>query len=250
MLLLSQFVLRLSFGLAVAMAVTSPRQVASGFYRNHLYVLLGLAALAATMSFASPQLMPWPPLVAAVGSYAGAVVWLYEKPRPGIALLVLVAAAALAGAWLALAWPPVTEPALRTLAWLDPITGGLVLGVTIGAMFLGHWYLNSPSMKLQPLRRLVALMTAALLVRLVVCGVALAMMIAAEGRPPADRLLFLGFRWFAGLAGPLVLAWMAWQTLKIPNTQSATGILYVAVIGTFLGELISQLLSADTGYPL
>ena len=37
---------------------------------------------------------------------------------------------------------------------------------------------------------------------------------------------------------------MSWQTLKIPNTQSATGILYVAVITTFLGELTSLLLSA------
>jgi hypothetical protein len=36
---------------------------------------------------------------------------------------------------------------------------------------------------------------------------------------------------------------MAWQTLKIPNTQSATGILYVAVIAVFLGELTAQLLS-------
>ena len=36
---------------------------------------------------------------------------------------------------------------------------------------------------------------------------------------------------------------MSWQTLKIPNTQSATGILYVAVITTFLGELTAQLLS-------
>ena len=45
------------------------------------------------------------------------------------------------------------------------------------------------------------------------------------------------------LAGVLGLTAMTWQTLKIPNTQSATGILYVAVIFAFLGELTSQLLS-------
>ena len=42
---------------------------------------------------------------------------------------------------------------------------------------------------------------------------------------------------------------MTWQTLKIPNTQSATGILYVAVILTFLGELVSHLLSQELRIP-
>jgi len=46
------------------------------------------------------------------------------------------------------------------------------------------------------------------------------------------------------------LAWMAWQTLKIPNTQSATGILYVAVITVFIGELTSLLLSGGTAFPV
>ena len=43
---------------------------------------------------------------------------------------------------------------------------------------------------------------------------------------------------------------MAWKTLQIPNTQSATGILYVAVIATFIGELVSLLLSGSSAYPL
>jgi hypothetical protein len=43
---------------------------------------------------------------------------------------------------------------------------------------------------------------------------------------------------------------MAWKTLQIPNTQSATGILYVAVIGVFTGELLGLLLSADVGIAL
>ena len=50
MLLLTQFLLRLTFGLAVGMAVTSPRLVSSGYFRNHLYVTLGLSTLAALVS--------------------------------------------------------------------------------------------------------------------------------------------------------------------------------------------------------
>ena len=53
----------------------------------------------------------------------------------------------------------------------------------------------------------------------------------------SDRLLFFMLRWLSGLIGALGLSWMTWQTLKIPNTQSATGILYVAVSSTILGEL-------------
>jgi hypothetical protein len=53
-----------------------------------------------------------------------------------------------------------------------------------------------------------------------------------------------------GLVGVLALTLMAWKTLQIPNTQSATGILYVAVIGVFTGELLGLLLSADAGIAL
>ena len=60
----------------------------------------------------------------------------------------------------------------------------------------------------------------------------------------------MAVRWLAGLIATALLAVMSWQTLKIPNTQSATGILYVAVITTFLGELASGLLSAEASYPL
>ena len=63
-------------------------------------------------------------------------------------------------------------------------------------------------------------------------------------------LAFLAIRWLSGIAAPLILAWMSWKTLQIPNTQSATGILYVAVITTFTGELSSQLLTAQVLYPL
>ena len=45
--LLIQFVFRLTFGIALAMGVTPSRYVTSGFYRVHLWVLMGLNTLAA-----------------------------------------------------------------------------------------------------------------------------------------------------------------------------------------------------------
>jgi hypothetical protein len=65
-----------------------------------------------------------------------------------------------------------------------------------------------------------------------------------------EWLLFVLLRWSFGLCGVLTLLWMAWRTLEIPNTQSATGILYVAVIGAFVGELTAALLSAESAVPV
>jgi hypothetical protein len=251
MLILAQFLFRLTFGLALSMAITSPRKVTSGYFRNHLYVLLGLNVLAALVALADRERFQlWPPLVGAALSYAGAVAWLYEKRRAGSVFLVLIAILGLVGAWLAQR-PFESAAELTTtaqvLSWLDAPTSGLLLGSTIAAMFLGHWYLNTPTMEIAPLERLIQLMAAAVIARGIVCGMGLALAInGSTTLQPA----FLALRWLSGLLGAIALAVMAWKTLKIPNTQSATGILYVGVIAVFLGELMSQLLSARTQFPL
>lgn len=250
MAILFQFVLRLCFGLALGMTLTSPRQVTSGYYRNHLYVLLGLSVLATMVALGSPEQFPFaPPLVAAVASYLGAVAWLYEKPRAGLVFLAVVSAASIWGAVAANPPFPSGSPFHGVLAWVEPASSGLVLGITIAAMFLGHWYLNTPTMAIGPLLRLVALMAAAVVLRGLVEGASLAGEVAASGWPATDQLLFVALRWLAGIFGTLALAVMTWQTLKIPNTQSATGILYVAVITTFLGELTAMLLAAQSAIP-
>lgn len=257
MAILTQFVLRLAFGLALAMWVTPSRLVPSGFFRVHLYVLLGLNVLASLVAAgARDQFALWPPIAGAVLSYAGAVAWLYEKPRPGKVLLLAVAALALVGAWLAPAVQATTAAAVEqsatadVLRWIDAPTAGLLLGSAMAAMLLGHWYLNTPTMDLVPLRRLVILLAVSAALRGVVSAIGLGLEVVAVGPPDLEQWLFLALRWLAGIFGILGLAAMTWQTLKIPNTQSATGILYVAVIGTFIGELTGELLSARAVYPL
>jgi hypothetical protein len=192
----------------------------------------------------------WPPLAAAVLSYLGSVIWLYHKPRPGRVALVLVAICAIAGAWQALAIHQGVGTFGVILWWLDPLSGGLVLGLTMAAMLLGHWYLNTPTMELAPLRRLLKLVSLALGLRMVLCGVSLVLQVMLSDGLSTQQWLFLALRWLAGLLGAMALVWMTGKTLDIPNTQSATGILYVAVIATFLGELTAQLLSSEAVYPL
>jgi len=258
--LLIQFVFRLTFGVALSMGITPARYVTSGFYRVHLWVLMGINTFAALAIFtrqdsinqgaASWQLMFGIAVGIALLSYAGAVLWLYEKSAAGALILYMVAVISLVAAGLATPWSEATSGIGIALAFLDLSSSGLLLGVTLSAMFLGHWYLNTPTMELLPLKRLVVLMAIALLVRTLVSGTGL--YLQASSPPPLETTvwIFVSFRWLSGIIGTLILTLMSWYALQVPNTQSATGILYAGVILTFLGELTSQLLSADLLYPI
>ncbi len=56
-------------------------------------------------------------------------------------------------------------------------------------------------------------------------------------------------RWLIGLAVPGVFVYMAHDCIKRRATQSATGILYVAGVLIFIGELLALSLARDTGMP-
>jgi len=257
MAVLAQFLLRLSFGLAAGMAITSPRQVSSGYYRNHLFVTLGLATLAALVLSRSSSWGMWLAIAAAALSYVGSVCWLYEAKRAGVALLWLVAGSSLAAALTAQPAQPApsatAQEARHDVAQLaavlrpvSVVTSGLVLGTTMAAMLLGHWYLNSPGMELAPLRRLLVAMAIAVGLQTIVSAIGLFAVWNIGGVESPSWIMFVVMRWSFGLIGIAALIWMAWKTLDIPNTQSATGILYVAVLGAFVGELAAVLLSAES----
>jgi hypothetical protein len=284
--LLIQFLLRLSFGLAAGMAITSSKKVTSGYFRNHLYVTLGLTTLAAMVSYAAAPDVFWYCVAAAIVSYVGSVCWLYEQAKPGkIALALVMLASSMA---LIAQYPgqyrmkrqetrfvqkydslyvlehskdedkpyydEVFMPHGLVNSTLLSIVGifssSLLLGMTMAAMLLGHWYLNTPTMELVPLRRLIIAMGVAVVLQAIVSALGLWGELTYAKEITTQWWLFLLLRWSFGIVSVGVLAWMAWQTLKIPNTQSATGILYVAVIGTFVGETMALLLSAESLFPL
>jgi hypothetical protein len=249
MQLLTQFLLRLAFGLAVGMAITSSRQVMSGFFRNNLYVTLGLTTLAAMVLSKMTPLEMWIAIAAAILSYVGSAAWLYEAKPFGKLTLWLVGGCSLAAALLSQPTIGATEHAPGWSA-LSVVTSGLVLGLVFASMLLGHWYLNAPGMELAPLRRLLNASAVAVLAQAIVVGAGLVAEMSMQSSVTASWLLFELLRWSFGLCGVLALLWMARRTLEIPNTQSATGILFVAVLGVFIGELTGLLLSAESTYPL
>ncbi len=259
--LLVHFLLRLSFGLTAAMFVTSFGPVTAGFFRVHLWVAMGLntlAALALSGNGSSASFVPWTvPLVitAAVVSYVGSVIWLYERSAWGRWFLLLVCVFdGLAAYQITIGNVAVgIEPHDWRVA-ANVLLGGLLLGFALASMLLGHWYLNTPSMQLTPLRRLlVALLVIALLRGLFdmlsIFSVATTVVSsAAHGATmPSSFWTVVSLRWLSGIVGTILLTTMSWLTLRIPNTQSATGILYVVVVFVFLGELSSFWLAANYG---
>jgi hypothetical protein len=191
----------------------------------------------------------WLAAAAAVLGFFGAACWLYESPRLGKLALWFVAACAVASAIVAQAGQYQLSEfyAWRTLAIT---TSGLVLGLVFAAMLLGHWYLNAPGMSLAPLRRLLAAAALAVIVQAILSAIGTITAWSTQTELSTAWWLFVALRWSFGIFGVLALLWMAWRTLEIPNTQSATGILYVAVIGVFVGELAAALLSAESAVPL
>ena len=260
MTLLIDFLCRFSCGLALALCLTSSTLVPGGFFRVNMLVLLGLATFAALLSSTTglstvAGLMG----VTAFIAWTGSVLWYADRRRGGLICCSL--SALLAGvATAAAANPQLTAVGLRLLS-------GLLLGLTVNAMLLGHWYLNAPGMQVHALRRsidqtlfvwglLLVAVLAAIGRQMVFHGqadadwlsqIGQAAAVAASGsnaRLDQTGIALLWLRWLAGLIGLPVLLVMSRKTLDIPNTQSATGILYVACLAVILGELTAQLLVA------
>ena len=59
--------------------------------------------------------------------------------------------------------------------------------------------------------------------------------------------MFLLMRWGMGFAGPFLATILAWKTVQIRSTQSATGILYAAMALVLFGELTSLIGARDGG---
>jgi len=247
--LLLEFFCRFGWGMATGLVLTPATLVPAGFFRVNLLVVLGLATGAAVIASGLPADVTagwatagWAAVLAAVVAWVGSVAWLGERVGAGRLLCVATAVLLAAATVLATGSGP-DGTGSRWLLGGAALVSGLVSGLAVHAMLLGHWYLNAPGMRVDALRRMIDLALAAWGIQAVVSLAGLAL----GGSPPgttAQALVVL--RWLAGIVGLPILLVMARKTLDIPNTQSATGILYVACLAAILGELTSQLLQAAT----
>ena len=175
-------------------------------------------------------------------------VWLWTAVLTGAGALVTQAMAAAAGA----------GTLVTTMTVASFVTSAALLGGTSTALILGHWYLVIPSMDVALLQSIVKFHIGSTALRiLVVSAVVWWALTAAELPGPGFERYILSidgvFFWqriLFGLLGPVVLAYMTWETAKIRSTQSATGILYVDFFTVMVGEVLAKYLLVATTVPV
>jgi hypothetical protein len=138
------------------------------------------------------------------------------------------------------------------------LVSALLLGATATGMLLGHWYLIDVGMPLAPLIRMWRMYRTSVLVQLATLALALAVL-SVVGTSATHRALgalwydHRSLLWTRLALGPLPalgIAWMIWRTLAVPQTMAATGLFYVAVLTTVVGELLGRFLLYRTSLPL
>jgi hypothetical protein len=126
--------------------------------------------------------------------------------------------------------------------------GAVAIGGTDGAMLLGHWYLVTPKLSPGPLRR--ASLTVVAAVALQIALVAIVWLRGdLTGTWETALSVALGLRIGVGLFMTLIVALAAWWTAGM-NTQSSTGLLYVALGCAFAGEVSARVIFFLTGVPI
>ena len=153
---------------------------------------------------------------------------------------------------------PLVAPGCHPLiAFASEFIGSAVLGGSVVSMLLGHWYLTTPTMSIEPLKRLNLILGISGVLRLIASATVLLMLWNGAFDTVEQSLSFvavpktwLGLRWLAGVIGPIGVSLMVWRILKYRNTQAATGVLFVGVILAFIGDMTAALLLLETKLPL
>ena len=161
----------------------------------------------------------------------------------GVAFAVLTIIAAAVG------WASTTVDAVPLAVQLAIMT--LVTGGSTAAVVLGHWYLVTPKISIQPL----VLQTRLLMALLVVQGLLFAVWTTLGGgigqgawdafTGPSALLVFL--RGLITVAFPIVLTYMAYRTALTRSMESATGLLYINLAAVLAGTIGAAALYVSTG---
>lgn len=136
------------------------------------------------------------------------------------------------------------------------VVSSLLLGAVTVGMLIGHWYLIETGQSLEPFLRVFRFFVALLIVQTCLEALAAALLYLFGTAHTAatvrslfdDHLALLSSRFLVAQAAPLALSWMIWKTLAdFRNTMAATGLFYIALLGVFVGELLSSQILALAG---
>ncbi len=247
--MLADFATRLGCGLAVMLLAAPWRTIPPPFFRTQCQIILALLVLAALDLGRTGDNAPETAIVAGVAvlAYFGSVAWGLGLPRLGVPI---AAAIALATGGVLVWGAGGSTWELHALNASGRLASASLMGCTLTAMLLGHYYLTAPAMSIAPLRILVRWMSWALWLRAVLAGLgAWSLYGGAEATslPSSVSPFFLAVRWGMGFGGTALATYLTWKTVEIRSTQSATGILYIALALVLFGELAAMTMSRSVG---
>lgn len=162
--------------------------------------------------------------------------------RAVVSVVTLVAGG---GALMAAAVARPTDAPFDVFALFALPLGAIALGGVDGAMLLGHWYLVTPKISTAPLERASLIIAAAVILQAALVTITFARG-ELVGASDASLTVALGIRIGVGIAMTFGLALGAWWTARM-NTQSSTGLLYVALGTVIAGEVSARVVFYLTG---
>jgi hypothetical protein len=270
------FVLKLVTGVTLMWLLMPRKEVTDGFFRIQMLVGLGfcvLIALAADPSSLTSaasgtagatgdssvpdsaehiaqtkstiSVLKGLMIVGAVTSYVGHIVWKLGRRGPGRVTIYLMSLCCVAG--LALHAMRADSRANTIVQLASDFSSASVLGAMLTGMLLGHWYLTTPTMSIQPLTWFARTLFVTAVLRMAVSAVVLLQF--GWSATDTTHILWLSMRLIGGILVPAVISMMVVRILQYRNTQSATGVLFAGLILVFMGEMTAALLERDLGIP-
>jgi hypothetical protein len=128
------------------------------------------------------------------------------------------------------------------------VLAALALGAVNAGMLLGHWYLVTPKLSPDPLRRMMWLLIAALGLQ----GAAFLVALAVVGTDPlTGSLAWLAWlRLGAGIILPIAATVLALLATRAASLQASTGLLYIGLALVMAGSIAGASITYLTGVPV
>ena len=257
-------------GMLVVLGTARVADIAWKFIRLIGLLTLGMACLATAwvcrdISVAATNSSWW--WVVGCGSVLGigaigivlAAPMVSRAPTALRTISLLAGAGGVAGSALSCSFSMATQRHISLTAnmiTLGQVLGSWLLGSITVAWLLGHAYLTATKMTIAPLRFFTRMLSAAVAARIAFFAVSvlLAWGMGGEGVSVWGRLeqwwIIVTLRAGVGLVVLAIFAYMVGDCVRLRSTQSATGILYFASLMAYVGELASQYLTRELGWPM
>jgi hypothetical protein len=241
---------------AGSLLVVGITELTGGTTRGYRLFMAGFVTACAAVLLLSDLNLPTGVPAARTADVRRTLVWLFSAatlaylvasvanwPRAGLAML-----AGLIGLAASVTLAVAGGSASGGLFAVQLLLGALALGSVAAAMLLGHWYLVTPSLSPQPLRRMVWLLIGALIAQSVAFGIAVATVPGDALSGPMGWLTWL--RLAVGTLLPIGIAVLAILASRAASLQASTGLLYIGLALVIAGGIAGASITYLTGVPV